>query len=151
MTDLYVIDTSVLVQSILEEAETRHVQTLLYMAVQPGDPVQLHIPEFSLIECCNVLWKRVQFHGEKPENAQQMLRDLRAFPLRTYASAGLLPRALEIAIDNRLAVYDCVHIALAQSLGCPLITVDQRQAEAAQGVAVELIPITNVPEYQNGT
>ena len=62
---------------------------------------------------------------------------------------GLLPRALEIALAARLAVYDCVHIALAENLRCSLITADTRQADAAQNLGINLKPITDFPEYSN--
>lgn len=144
MSTSYVIDTSVLMQGVLEEDETARVQTLLFLAAQSED-VLLHIPEFALVEGANVLWKQVRFQGESVEEARQRLKDLHAFPLQTYASAGLLPRALEIGLASQLAVYDCVHIALAEHLACPLITVDDR---AASGV--QLKSITDFPKYSPG-
>jgi predicted nucleic acid-binding protein len=59
----------------------------------------------------------------------------------------LLPRALEIGLNNQLAVYDSVHIALAEKLGLPLITVDAKQATAATASGVVLKPITDFPEF----
>ena len=147
MSISYVLDTTIVIQGVLEEENTWRVQTLFYRAVQPDD-LLLHIPEFTLIECGNVLWKQVRFRGETAENAQVMLHNLRVFPLQTYASTSLLPRALEIALSSTLAVYDCIHIALAETLRCPLITVDQRQANAAEAVGVNLKTITDFPEYQ---
>lgn len=146
MSVSYVIDTTILMQGILEEAETKRVQTLLYLAAQ-SDNIVLHVPEFALIECVNVLWKQVRFQGETSENARLMLRNLRAFPLEIHISASLLPYALDIALETKLAVYDCVHIALANQLGCPLITTDTRQASAAQAFGTRLKFITDFPEY----
>lgn len=40
-----------------------------------------------------------------------------------------------------------VSLALAERLHCPLITVDVRQANAAQTASVPLKPITDFPEY----
>ena len=150
MSEHYVVDTSVLVQAMIADSESARVESLLAMLDQP-EPVVLHLPEFCLVECANVLWKRVRFLNTPEYRAKAELQYLLVLPLTIHTSATLLSHALEIALDNHLAVYDCVHIALAQSLACPLITVDQRQTAAAQSVAVELKPITDFPEYQNGT
>jgi predicted nucleic acid-binding protein len=55
----------------------------------------------------------------------------------------LLDRALEIALDNSLAVYDAGYIALALHYGYPLITIDQSQGQAATAEGVRVIPVTN--------
>ncbi|MBZ0299490.1 MAG: type II toxin-antitoxin system VapC family toxin [Anaerolineae bacterium] len=146
MSTSYVIDTTILMQGMLEETQTKRAQTLLYRATQPDD-VRLHVPEFTLIECANVLWKQVRFHDETIENALRMLNDLRAFPLQTYPATGLLPRALEVAVQTQLPVYDCVHVALAENLRVALITMDTRQADAAKTVGITLKSILDFPEY----
>ncbi|MAS36833.1 MAG: twitching motility protein PilT [Anaerolineaceae bacterium] len=146
MSTAYVVDTTILMQSVLEDTNTKRAQSLLYMALDASNVI-LHIPEFAMIECGNVLWKQVRFHDETAENVQRVFQDLRAFPLIKHRSEHLLPRALEIGLAQGLAVYDCVHIALAERLNCPLITVDVRQANAAQTASVPLKPITDFPEY----
>jgi predicted nucleic acid-binding protein len=53
----------------------------------------------------------------------------------------LLPKALQIGLVNQLPIYDSLYIALALELNCPLITVDQRQANTAvvSGVTLKAI------------
>jgi predicted nucleic acid-binding protein len=142
-----VLDTSILVQSVIIDTESRHVEMILSSLDQP-DSLALHIPEFSLIECANVIWKRVRFFNATEHDALQEVRSLLTLPQTIHASGLLLPRALEIALSSTWAVYDCVHIALAETLRYPLITVDQRQAQAAEGIGVTLKSITDFPEYQ---
>ena len=146
----YVLDTSVLVQGAIEDTDSARVATLLSLLNQT-EPAVIHVPEFSLVECANVLWKQVQFFGSDSAEAEAALSNLLRLPLTVHTAASLLPRSLEIALTNHLAVYDCVHIALAENLSCPLITVDQRQMSIAQGEAVVLKSITDFPEFQSGT
>jgi predicted nucleic acid-binding protein len=146
LIDHYVIDTSVLAQGFIEDTETLRMDTLMHIVTDENNAV-LHVPDFTLVECTNVIWKRVQFHGETPENARKILNDFRAFPLKIHTAAKLLSRAMDIAMSTRLAVYDCVHIALCENTGYPLITVDAKQTKAASAVGVQLKPITDFPEF----
>ena len=70
--------------------------------VKEVNTVSLHVPEFSLIECANVIWKQVRFHGESVENAKRILADLRVFPLNIHPLVVLLPVALEIGLAQTL-------------------------------------------------
>ncbi len=145
MTVAYVVDTSVLIQGYINDPNTKRMHELLRLATNSN--VSLIVPEFALVECANVLWKRVRFHGADQENTLQRIKDVIISPLQVYSSLGLLPRALDIGLAQTLAVYDCVHIALAENLQCPLITIDERQANAATAVGVTLKSITDFPEY----
>ncbi len=55
----------------------------------------------------------------------------------------LLPRALQIGLSSQLALCDSLYIAMALNLNCPLITLDDRQANAAIISGVTLKPITD--------
>jgi predicted nucleic acid-binding protein len=142
----YVLDTSVLVQAAVEDIHSLRVEGLLDQ-LRGSTPIHLHVPEFSLIECGNVLWKRVRFRGTPLEEAKSALIDLLSLPLDIHAPAALLPRALDIAAEHKLAVYACLHIALAEALNIPFITVDERQARVAASSGVTLKPITDFPEF----
>ena len=67
---------------------------------------------------------------------------LRTLKLRRAPMQRLLDRALDIALNNPLAVYDSGYIALALYYGYPLISIDQPQIRAATAEGVTLIPIT---------
>jgi predicted nucleic acid-binding protein len=45
---------------------------------------------------------------------------------------GLLKRALEIASQASIGVYDCLYVALAERAGCELLTADDRLVRALQ-------------------
>lgn len=137
---IYVVDTSVVIQYLIAQTYTLESRVLVARLYQ-GD--QLHIPEFCLLECVNVLWKEVRFRGLLETNAEQMIAELLALPFQIVPVIDLLPRALQIGLTHQLAVYDSLYIALALSLSCPLITVDDRQAAAATASGVILKPITD--------
>ncbi len=140
MKVIYVVDTSVVMQYLLTETYTSYA-IVLVQQLQQG--AQLCIPEFCLLECANVFWKQVRFQGMSQTEAERLLVELLALPFEIMAVGSLLPRALQIGLDNQLAVYDSFYIALAESLSCPLITVDQRQAQAATASNLVIKPITD--------
>jgi len=146
LTDQFVVDTSILIPAFVADTDSARVQTLLSMLNDPT-PIGLHIPEFSLVECGNVLWKRVHIFGTPDKESVEALKNLLALPLTVHAAAHLLPSALDIAIQNGLTVYDSMTIALAESLLCPLLTVDTKQATIATQVGIILKSITDFPEF----
>lgn len=137
----YVLDTSIVVQRLIRDTHTPYVRVLFQRLVGTDD--RLWIPEFCLAECTNVLWKAVRFRGMASNQATTLLTDLAALPLHIVSVRDLLPRALTLGLTHTLPVYDSVFLALAESLSCPLITVDERQSEAATASGLTLKPITD--------
>ena len=151
MVQNFVLDASVLIQAVIRDRDTPRARTLLSGAFEPENATVLHVPEFGLLECANVLWKRVQFHQTPLETMQRALNALLAIPLTVQPVITLLPRALVLGVNRHLAVYDALYIVLAESLGHPLITVDQRQANAAAATGVPLKLLTDFAPYQGTT
>jgi predicted nucleic acid-binding protein len=146
MSQAWVIDPSVLIQGYIEDSETNRVQTLL-SSVSGENAPELHIPEFCLVECANILWKQVRFHGASVDDARQALSNLAALPLTIHPVVDLLQSALTIGLSHQLPVYDALYIALAQTMRYPLITVDERQEKAAESIGVTLKPLTDFAEF----
>ncbi len=144
MVQEFVVDTSVLVQGFITEADSARVQTLM-RGLFASEPDILHIAEFGLLECTNILWKRVRLHGLPPSSAKTALETLLSTPLTVQPITALLPRALEIGTAHNLAVYDSLYIALSEKLRQPLITVDQRQIAVALNVGITYKPISDFP------
>lgn len=96
-----------------------------------------------MLECTNVLWKQVRFHGLPLHDADVLLRDLHRLPLRRVPIKQLMHTALHIGLRQQLAVYDSVYLALAIQTQSPLLTVDQPQSRAAAAEGVVLKPITD--------
>lgn len=137
----FVVDASVISQYLITDTYTNNA-IALFKQLKSGD--RLYVPEFSRLECVNVLWKQVRFQNMPQIDAEQLVIDLLALPLQTTPVVGLYSRALKIGLAHQLAIYDSVYIALAEHLNHPLITVDQAQTRAA---TVEGIPIKPVTDF----
>jgi predicted nucleic acid-binding protein len=140
MTDHFVIDPSVLIQGYVKEPSTDNVLALLDGLKKPG-ALTLHTPEFCVVECANILWRHVRFEGMPVDTAQKAVKDLADLPLTIHLAASHLSDALTIGLMHELAIYDSIYIALAQSLGFPLMTGDTKQERAAiaAGVKIKLV------------
>jgi predicted nucleic acid-binding protein len=91
----------------------------------------------------NVLWKQVRFHNMPSADAEQLINNLLALPLRIVPVSGLLLTGFQTGLKYQLAVYDSIYIALAVQYRYPLISVDQSQMRAALLEGVTLKPITD--------
>lgn len=139
MTD-YIVDTSVIIQHFITEPFTQNADRLFDSV---DEDYSLHIPEFCLVECVNVFWKQVRFQSLPLEEAEIMMHDLLTIPFTILPVEDLLPRALQIGLAHKLAVYDSVYIALTERYKFPLITADAKQETAARTVGVTIKPITD--------
>jgi len=138
MIERYVVDTSIIIQRLIVEVHTPYVRCLF---AQMAKGLVIIVPEFCFLECANVLWKQVRFQGMPQPVAEQLLIELSALPLQVVSSSQFMTRALQIGLANQLAVYDSIYLALAESLTCALITVDQKQTEAAIATQILTKPI----------
>ncbi len=140
MTSLtpYVGDTSIIAKYFLSEPDTPRVQTLF---AECFVSLELWAPENCLIECANILWGQCVFYGKPQEEAAGFISSLATLLLVEPTTEELLTRAIEIGVAHRISVYDAIFIALAEKLGCPLLTVDGKQEAAAvtMGVPIKLI------------
>ena len=147
MEQRFVIDASVVVQGFIEDSESLRVISLLKNLADPIT-LKLHIPDFCLVECTNIFWKRISFHGKPFVDAQEALNRLMTTPLYIHESTKFLSRALTIGRDYKLAVYDSVYLALCERLQLPLITADIRQAQAAEKLNILLKSLSDFPEFE---
>lgn len=66
--------------------------------------------------------------------AGQMLDDFAALPLERYPMQPYQPRVLELR--HNFTAYDAFYVALAESLGMPLLTDDRKYSKAAGHTAL---------------
>ncbi|MGB1288015.1 MAG: type II toxin-antitoxin system VapC family toxin [Aggregatilineales bacterium] len=136
----YIVDASIVVQLVTTETHSTHAREL-FRRIEEG--YELIVPEFCLLECTNVLWKRVRFHDLDAKIASEYVKGLQGLEIIIVHTIDLLPRALEIGLKHKLAVYDSLYIALAENMKYPLITDDSKQAKAAALEGITLKPITD--------
>ena len=98
----------------------------------------LHAPELLDLEVLSVLRRRASSGDIDEAGTGVALEALGELPLTRYPHLPLLPRVW--TLRTNLSPYDAAYVALAEELGCPLVTGDRRIARAPGiGCAVELL------------
>jgi predicted nucleic acid-binding protein len=137
----YVLDSSVGLKTVLPEADSS-AAIALCVAFQQAIH-DLLAPDVFPLEAAHALAKaerkRLLIVGE----ASLLFDDL---PLPDLCpSLPLVPRALEIASQARIGVYDCLYVALAEREQCELITADQRLFNALHGRFPFIVDLASLP------
>lgn len=127
---MQVVDSSVLIEALIPEGRLhRDAQN----AVLAGGMVA---PELVDVEVVSGLRGLVRAGAISVREARQAVIALGAWPLTRRPHLPLLPRIWQLR-DN-LTAYDASYVALAEALGCPLVTADARLA-AAPGARCEIV------------
>lgn len=97
-----------------------------------------HAPDLLYAECAYIFWKYVQRQLAMASQVNGYLACLKALPLQRTPTFDLVDDALPLALSHGITAYDACYVALAQRLGLPLITADQKleQKLAAAGLSV---------------
>lgn len=118
-----------------------------YLSLEEGWEVVLKhleegcvIPELAMKGVANALWKKVLVEEMRLEASREVLQKLPKV-VRVVGQAELLERAFEIAVQNRITVYDSLFIALAESKKAALVTSDRKQAEVAKALGIEVFEV----------
>jgi predicted nucleic acid-binding protein len=102
-------------------------------------------PDNFLAEVANALTKAeklklIPVGSALPLWADVMTTSPQLFPLRP-----LVPRAIVIASQARVAVYDCLYVALAEREGCEFVTADDKLVKNLQAQFPFIIPLASLP------
>ena len=89
---------------------------------------QLHAPHLIDSEVASGLRRQIASGSFSAETGWRALDTWRRLGLTRYSTRGLLERIWELR-DN-LSAYDASYVALAESLGCALVTADARLSRA---------------------
>lgn len=135
-----VIDASLLVKYVLHEEGWEKVSETL-RHVSP-----LYSVDHVLKEVANALWKHAYLRKMMPASLAHELYSLveRLAETRVIVLEEeriYLPRALHIALQHGLTVYDSLYIAQAEKYG-KLFTSDATQARVATNLGIETILIS---------
>ncbi len=118
----YVLDSSVAVKWVLPEVDSARALQLLDDYAQGIH--ELIAPDIFMPEVANALASAERQGRIKPGEAGQLLRDvIRNTPV-IIPSTPYLPRAVEVSIADRQAVYDCLFLALAEHEPCEMVSAD---------------------------
>jgi predicted nucleic acid-binding protein len=98
------------------------------------------IPDLADVETVAVLRKQWLAGALSVRRFQQAVEDLISLPMSRYPTARLMLRAYELR--SNVTAYDAAYVALAEVLGCTLLTADARLSRAAGiGCNVEVLKV----------
>ncbi|HUQ71051.1 MAG TPA: type II toxin-antitoxin system VapC family toxin [Planctomycetaceae bacterium] len=120
----YVLDASVAVKFVLPEHDS--AKALALEADFRNQSHELIAPDTFPVEVAHALTKAERRGILLPGEAKMRLSRLLAYPPDLHPYLPLLGRAVEIATQARIGVYDCLYLALCEREQCELVTADQR-------------------------
>jgi predicted nucleic acid-binding protein len=126
-----VVDASVAIKWFVPEDHSEPARRL-FLRGRAGD-LGLHVPDIFVAEIGNIVWKKVRRRELAHDDAWEVAAAVLAALAAVYASRALLASALAIALTNGRTLYDSLYVALADSLGCPLVTADRRFVNVMAG------------------
>ena len=126
---MIVADASAVVAALLNDGPARQS-----LSSQP-----VHAPHLVDAEVLSVL-RRLNLAGRLDQHlAEAMIEALAHLGIRRHGGTGLLFRIW--GLRGNLSAYDASYVALAESLGCPLLSADRRLARAPGALCViHLVP-----------
>ncbi len=131
-----VIDASILAAFILKEAGWEELAKFLVRSITPS---------LAIMEVANAVWKQVALKNAmsvtEARQALKILKSMLGVNITVYTSHDVIEDAFDIAVRRNITIYDAIYIALARNTGSTLVTLDQKQAEAAtaEGINVTLL------------
>lgn len=115
----YIVDASVALKWLIEEEGSDAA-----LSLRGAD---LAAPALLRIEVGNILRTLAARQDISPAQAREMFRFLQTAPVVIVdGDEALEQRALDLALELRHPIYDCLYLALAQRLNRTLVTADRR-------------------------
>jgi predicted nucleic acid-binding protein len=136
-----VVDASVAIKWLLPELHSTSARRVL------AEDTTLFAPDLLWAELWDALWERVRAGEMAAEDARDLLRDFRRFPVATTPVLVLIGSALEIDTQLDRTVDDSLYLALALGRRCRLVTADRRLYNALKGgpLTSTLVWVEEVP------
>lgn len=127
----YVLDASVAAKWFLPGPEEPLAsEAMQVLAGYARGEVRLIVPDLFWAEFGNIIWKAVRQRRISRSSAQDAITELCARNFPTTPCQPLLPDAFAIASACDRSVYDGIYVALAVASATPLLTADERLANA---------------------
>ena len=127
----YVLDSSVAAKWFLPPAQEPLVAEAQQMLRGfASGALRLLAPDLFWPEMGNVLWKAVRQGRMPAASCDSAVAALEGIGVTTFSCLPLLRDAVALARTFDRPVCDCVYVVLAVSSGAPLVTADERLANA---------------------
>ena len=125
MADEVILDSSVIAAIFFKEDSSEKAE-------MAAENYKLITVDLAIAEVANVAWKRVVFFDESKEIALKALRrgiDFITSVCEVISTQKLLEDAFEIAIEDKITIYDSLFIAASERENVPLLTTDRKLYE----------------------
>jgi predicted nucleic acid-binding protein len=135
----YVIDCSVAAKWEVNEVDSPRARRLRDDGRR--GILELLAPDIFPVEVANALYA-AELRGDiAPGRFEHHWANIMIAGPMLYQSTALLPRACMIVrrAVARIAIYDCLYVALAEREGCTLVTADARLIRALPGAPIVLL------------
>jgi predicted nucleic acid-binding protein len=127
----YVVDASVAAKWCLRLSGEALVEESLHLRDEfSAGRLPLVVPDLFWPELGNIFWKAVRSKRISGELAHEALLSISDLRIPTFPSHPLLENAFTIAARFQRTVYACTYVALAVASARPLVTADERLANA---------------------
>jgi predicted nucleic acid-binding protein len=128
---MIVLDASVAVDFLLRGQNRRPQLDMLRRE-------DIHAPYLADVEVLHSLRRQSFLNSVEPERLEEMVSNLAGWKITFHPHRPYLKRVW--SLRHRCTAYDAFYVALAEALGCPLLTADGHLARAVQGIIpVELV------------
>jgi predicted nucleic acid-binding protein len=122
MQDKIILDSSIIAAIFFrEKASSKAVQ-----AIQDQDLITV---DLAMAEVANVAWKRVAIFHENEEIIREALKRSTEF-IRTVceviSTEELIERSFQIALEEKISLYDSLFLAASEKEETSLLTLDKR-------------------------
>src|SRR5450432_2480647 len=120
----YVLDSNIGVKWILTDDLSKKARAFRDEFIQG-----LHeglAPDVFLVEAAHALTRAQRQGRVTPTEVNSFMGDLLTTLPQPHPYPPLLARAIEISLQTRHGVYDCLYVALAEREGCELLTADTK-------------------------
>jgi predicted nucleic acid-binding protein len=128
---MLVVDCSVAAKWVL--VEPSEIDAFRLLDQQALGEVSLIAPDLLLVEFASLVSKRTRRKQMSPAEAGEAFRFMEEAELRLFETRPLLGRALDLAMNHQMSLWDCVYLALAAEHDCPMVTADRRLFRSGAG------------------
>jgi predicted nucleic acid-binding protein len=139
----YVLDSSVALKWVLPEADSDKAE-LLRDDFRNGVH-DLLSPDIFSVELPHALTRAERRGIIAIGDAEPFLADILMTAPKLHAYTPLIRRSVAVSSAERVGVYDCLYVSLAEREGCELVTADDRLIKNLQAKFPFIIPLSALP------
>ena len=137
---MIVIDSSAFSKFLMKEENWKKVVSYLDPSLKP------HAVDMLIVEGTNVIWKYAEKYRlitikQTFGLYEQMMKLVNEGVIIVEPSKKYLKKALKIATECSVPIYDSLFLAQAKTLKAELITSDKKQSDIAKEIDVDVIYI----------